>query len=423
MNPIGILVVLFVAAVIVLLVLSLVVRSLLYVSQPNEALIFAGTRRQLGDREVGFRIVRGGRSIRTPLLERVHRIDLTMMTIDVQVQAAYSRGGIPLTVVGVANVKIAGEEPLLDNAIERFLGREPAEIMRIAKETLEGNLRGVLAQLTPEQVNEDKTRFAQTLIEEAERDMHRMGLALDTLKIQNVSDDVGYLKSIGRIRGSSVRQSAAIAEASAQADAAAQKASNQMGAEVARIDADLEIQRQQYKKRIADAQSKRTAMIAEAQGQVSALVAQATAEIDRQRARALQVQRKLDAEVIQPAEAERKAAEERARGDAARIVEQGRAQAAALHALVEQYKRAGDSAREVLVLQKLLPLVEAISGAGTALKFDRVTVLPANGTDDFARKAISSSEQLRAATGIDIAGAMRRLGGPSGAPPGPTTQK
>jgi flotillin len=421
MNPLGILVVLVVAAVVVLLVLSLVVRSLLYVSQPNEALVFAGTRRQLGDREVGFRIVRGGRSIRTPLLERVHRIDLTMMTIDVGVQAAYSRGGIPLTVVGVANVKIAGEEPLLDNAIERFLGREPAEIMRIAKETLEGNLRGVLAQLTPEQVNEDKTRFAQTLIEEAERDMHRMGLALETLKIQNVSDDVGYLKSIGRIRGSSVRQSAAIAEASAQADAAAQKASNQMGAEVARIDADLEIQRQQYKKRIADATSKRTAMIAEAQGQVSALVAQATAEIDRQRARALQVQRKLDAEVIQPAEAERKAAEERARGDAARIVEQGRAQAAALHALVEQYKRAGDSAREVLVLQKLLPLVEAISGAGTALKFDRVTVLPANGTEDFARRAISSAEQLRAATGIDLAGAMRRLGGPAptGAPPVP----
>jgi flotillin len=417
MNAPGIIVVLLVTAVVVVALLSLLVRSLLFVSQPNEALIFTGRRRAIGDRELGYRIVRGGRSLRTPLLERVSRMDLTMMTIDVVVQAAYSKGGIPLNVIGVANVKIAGEEPLMNNAIERFLGREPAEIARIAKETLEGNLRGVLAQLTPEQVNEDKTRFAQNLIEEAERDMHRMGLALDTLKIQNVSDDVGYLNSIGRIRGSSVRQGAAIAEAQAQADAAVQKATNTMSAIVAGIDADLEIQRQQYKKRIADATSKRAAMIAESEGQVLSAIAQVRAEIDRQRARALQVQRKLDAEVIQPAEADRKAAEERARGDAARIVEQGRAQASALKALVEQYKRAGDAAREVLVLQKLLPMIEAISGARTKLAVKRLTVLPvksdggaAGNGEDWARRAISTSEQLRAATGIDLAAVARRLG-------------
>ena len=413
MNAPGIVAVLLLTAVLVVVLLSFVVRSLLFVSQPNEALIFAGKRRAIGERELGYRIVRGGRSLRTPLLEKVSRMDLTMMTIDVVVQAAYSRGGIPLNVIGVANVKIAGEEPLMNNAIERFLGREPAEIARIAKETLEGNLRGVLAQLTPEQVNEDKTRFAQNLIEEAEHDMHRMGLALDTLKIQNVSDDVGYLNSIGRIRGSSVRQGAAIAEAQAQADAAVQKATNTMSAVVAGIDADLEIQRQQYKKRIADATSKRAAMIAESEGQVLSAIAQVRAEIERQRARALQVQRKLDAEVVQPAEAGRKAAEERARGEAARIVEQGRAQASALKALVEQYKRAGDAAREVLVLQKLLPMVEAISGARTKLDVMRLTVLPVkngDGAEDFARRAISTSEQLRAATGIDLAAVARRFG-------------
>src|SRR5580704_17898192 len=236
---IGVAFVLAATVVVVLFFLSLVVRSLLYVSEPNEALVFSGRTRALGDREIGYRLVRGGRSLRVPLLEKVERIDLTTFTIDVTVQNAYSRGGIPLNVVGVANVKVAGEEPLVNNAVERFLGKPKPEIMRIAKETLEGNLRGVLAQLTPEQVNEDKTRFAQTLIEEADHDMRRMGLVLDTLKIQNVSDDTGYLKSIGRIRGSTVRQQAAIAEAQAQADAAVQKAENQMNAEVAKIDADL----------------------------------------------------------------------------------------------------------------------------------------------------------------------------------------
>ena len=409
----GLLAAIAITAVVVFFVLSLVVRNLLFVSTPNEALVFSGRPRSVGDRELGYRIVRGGRSLRMPLIEKVSSMDLTMFTIDVVVQNAYSRGGIPLNVIGVANVKVAGDEPLIDNAIERFLGREQPEIMRIAKETLEGNLRGVLAQLTPEQVNEDKTRFAQTLIEEAEHDMHRMGLALETLKIQNVSDDVGYLNSIGRIRGAEVRKNAAIAEASLQADAAVQKATNTMSAEVARVSADFEISRQQYKKRILDATSKREAMIAEAQGQVLSLVAQVRAEIERQGARVLQVQRQLDAEVVQPAEADRKAAEEKARGEASRIIEQGRSQAAALHALVEQYKKAGPTAREVLVLQKLLPLVGLISGADRKLSVQKVTVLPqSNGGDDWARKAISTTEQLRAATGVDLSAIGRRLSEP-----------
>jgi flotillin len=411
---IGVVVVLGVAALVVALLLTLVLRTLLYVSEPNEALIFSGNRRSVEGRELGYRMIRGGRALRVPLLEKVDRVDLTMFTIDVVVQAAYSRGGIPLNVVGVANVKVAGEEPLMNNAVERFLGRQRPEIMRIAKETLEGNLRGVLAQLTPEEVNEDKTRFAQTLIEEAEHDMHRMGLVLDTLKVQNVSDDVGYLNSIGRIRGAMVRQGASIAEAQMQADAAVQKATNTMNSEVARVDADLEIARQQYKKRIADAISKRAAMIAEAEGQVLAAIAQVTAEIERQRARVLQVQRKLDAEVVKPADAERRASEERARGEASRIVEQGRAQAGALKVMVEQYRRAGPAAREVLALQKLLPLVDAIAGAQQKLTIRHLTVL-ASGSDSapgFARSAIATSEQLRAATGIDLSAIARRLGGP-----------
>ena len=413
MNFVGILFAVVATLVVVGFFFWLMLRKLLYVAAPNEALVFSGGRRALGEREVGYRILRGGRSVRLPLLEQVNRIDLTMFTIDVGVQNAYSKGGIPLNVVGVANVKIAGDEPLLNNAAERFLGKNGQEIMRIAKETLEGNLRGVLAQLTPEQVNEDKTRFAQTLIEEAEHDMNRMGLMLDTLKIQNVSDDTGYLNSMGRIRGAGVRQNAAIAEAQAQADTAVQKATNLMNAELAKIDADLEIARQQYAKRIADARTKRTAMIAESQGQVSAEIQKVRAEIEQQKARVLQVQRKLDAEVVQPAEAQRKASEEKARGNAARIIEQGKAQASSLHALIEQYKRSGENARAVLVVQKLLPLANMIAGAQQKVSVKRLTVLPhgdgATATGDFARKAIGVTEQLRAATGIDLGQVAKRL--------------
>src|SRR6187549_2774695 len=279
------------AVIVVVGVLGLVVallvttvKRLLWVSTPNEALIFSGATRRVGDRLVGFRFVRGGRSLRRPFVERVDVLDLSMFTVLVHVTGAFSKGGIPLTIQGVANVKLPGEEPLLSNATERFLGRTREEIYHIAKETLEGNLRGVLASLTPEEVNEDKMRFANTLLEEAEHDMSRMGLVLDTLKVQNVTDEVNYLSSIGRIRGATVNQEQAIAEAEARADAAVQQAANWARSEVAKV----------------------------------------KAEIEKQRARAPQEKRRLEADVVQPALANQRAAEEQARGEAAAIIERGR---------------------------------------------------------------------------------------------------
>ena len=414
----GILAVLAITAMVVVFALMFMVKRLLYVSAPNEALIFSGAKRLASstgaaDREIGYRVIRGGRALRVPLFERVDSIDLSNIPIDIEVKGAYSKGGIPLNVHGIANVKLPGEEPLLNNAIERFLGRSPAEISRIAKETLEGNVRGVLAQLSPEEVNADKTRFAQTLLEEAEHDMNRMGLVLDNLKIQNVTDDVGYLNSIGRIRGATVRMSATIAEASAQADAAEQQAKNWSGAEVAKVDADLAIAQQETQKRVADAQSKRAAMIAEAQGQVAAQLAQTMAEIERQKARALQVKNQLAADVVQPAEAERRAREEAARGAAAIVIERGKAEASALKSLVEAFRNAGPAAREVLALQKLMPLVADIAGARQKLQVGRVTVLPSDSASNggaLAKMAIGASAQIKAATGADLAAAVRRFG-------------
>jgi len=279
----AIVMVLGLTALIVFGALSVILKRLLYVSAPNEALIFSGRTRTVGQREVGYRVVRGGRALRVPFFELIDSVDLTNIAIDIEVKGAYSKGGIPLNVHGVANIKLPGEEPLLNNAIERFLGRSRQEITGIAKETLEGNLRGVLAQLTPEEVNQDKTRFAQSLLEEAEHDLNRIGLILDTLKIQNITDDVGYLNSIGRIQGAKVRMGAAIAEAQAKADAEVQQATNWCASEIAKVDADLAIAQQETQKRVVDAQTRRAAMIAESEGQVAAQVAQVTADIEKQK--------------------------------------------------------------------------------------------------------------------------------------------
>jgi flotillin len=271
----------------------------------------------------------------------------------------------------------------------------------------------VLASHTPEELNEDKQRFANTLLEEAEHDMSRMGLVLDTLKIQNVTDEVNYLASIGRIRSASLNMEQATAEAEARADAAVQQAANWSKSEMAKTEADLQIARQETQKRIADAKSRREALIGEERGSVAAIVAQTTAEIERQKARALQEKRRLEADVVQPALAQQRAAEENARGEAAAIIERGRAEAESLKKLVEAYRGGGSGARDVLALQNLLPLLGQVSGAHHALSIKKLSVLPPDGAagSELARKAIGATEQIRAATGVDLGGVVKKLGG------------
>lgn len=408
---IGIILVLMLTALVVLGFVTYTLKNLLLVSSPNEALILSGGAHPVQGRTVGYRSIRGGRAVRIPLLERVDRMDLSNIQVEILVKGAYSKGGIPLNIQGVAHVKLPGEEPRLSNAVERFLGRSREQIASVARETLEGNVRGVLAQLTPEQVNQDKAAFADKLLEEAEHDMIRMGLVLDTLKIQNVTDDANYLNSIGRIRGAKVRMEASIVEAQMQAEAAEQQADNWAKSEIAKLEADLAIARQETEKRVKAAQSKREAMIQEARGSVLAHIAQVKAEINRQKARALQVERQLQADVIQPHDADRRSKEELARGEAAKIIELGKAEAEALRRLVEEYKKVGSGAREILALQQMMPMLEDIAGAKHPMKIRKLSVLPDGGDGDgsLARRAISASEQIRAATGVDLPDLAKRL--------------
>jgi flotillin len=414
-----------VVAALFAIVISVVLARFLYICQPNEVLIFSGGQRAGtgAGRKVGYRIIKGGRAVRIPLLETVDSMDLTNMPIEVGVQGAYSKGGIPVNVHGIANVKIAGEQPVLDNAIERLLGVDRARIMQMAKDTLEGNLRGVLATLTPEELNQDKIKFAQSLLAEAEDDLRRLGLELDTLKIQDVSDDVNYLDSIGRRQSAEVQKKALIAEARAKAESAVQAAANRQQTELSKIDAAIATLRARNASRIADAQTRSAALVAEAQGLVASQLARAEGELDVQKARVEQVRRQLAADVLEPARARKAAAEANAKGDAAQIVEQGRATAAAMTEIAGKWREVGPSARNVFLMQKVADLTRIVMGTVKTLKVDKLTVLggiggaggahgPHNGAGlgapELTGRLIAASEQIKAATGVDLAAALRR---------------
>jgi len=395
-----------------LMAIVITIKNFLYVCQPSEVLIFSGRDNTTQHGSIGYRVIKGGRAIRIPLFETVDRLDLTNMIIEITVKNAYSKGGIPLTVQGIANIKIPGELPLLHNTLERFLGRTREEIMEVGRETLEGNLRGVLATLTPEQVNRDKEAFATKLTEEAEHDLNRIGLSLDTLKIQNVSDEVGYLDAIGRMRSAQIRKTAQVAEAAAQSSAAEVKWRNYMVGELSKLEAQVNIARKDNERRITDAQTKREAVIAEQVAQVRAMTSQTQAEIGMQEARIEQVRLQLRADVIQPAEANKDAAVARAKANASRIVEQGKATSKVLADLAASYRSSGTTGRDVLLMQKLVPLLESVTSTIGNLKIDKVTVLPAGqgggGGGSLGGSLVVANEQVRAATGVDLAGALRK---------------
>ena len=389
-------------------VISLIIRNLYYICQPNEVLIFAGAQQRVGQKKVGYRLVKGGSSIRKPLLEKALRMDLTNMIIELKVTNAYSKGGIPLQVDGVANIKVAGEEPAIHNAIERLLGKSRKDIEKIAKETLEGNLRGVLASLTPEQVNEDKIAFAKSLLDEAEEDLEKLGLVLDTLQIQNISDNVRYLDSIGRKQQAQLQRDARIAEAEAKAASGIQTAENEKITSVRRIERDTGIAEAEAERRINDALTKRGAVVAEVEAEIASELVRFQSEIPVQQERIKQVTEQLKADVIAPAEAECKRAMAEAKGDAAQIIEDGKAQAEGTKQLAESWRAAGDNARDIFLLQKLEMLLKTLSATVPDVDIQNVTMIDGQ-TGGTAKQAIAIIEQLKQTTGLDIASAVNGL--------------
>jgi flotillin len=399
---------LILAGVIIVAILSVigVIRANLKICQPNEILIFSGKRRQLPDgTTLGYRLIRGGRAFRVPIIERVDRLLLNTIPIDLSVTNAYSKGGIPLTVRAIANVKIASTEPEINNAVERLLGKPLESVQAIAKETLEGNLRGVLALLTPEEVNEDRLKFAKQLVEEADNDMSALGLQLDTLKIQSVEDERGYLKAIGRQRTAQIIAAAEITEAEQREQA-----------KLAEAKANQSIAEAENKVRVVRAQLAADAEAAEAKISIAARVSQARAEQELAEQEITLAEKRQRSTVVVVAEGERRAKEEIAKGNAARILQDGQAEVDILRRKLELWNQAGPEAERLFLIQMLPDILKQVVQAVDNLKIDKITVVDSGGSgggvpavfNQIAGATPALLESLKASTGIDVAGMLSR---------------
>ncbi|HSA57704.1 MAG TPA: SPFH domain-containing protein [Gemmatimonadaceae bacterium] len=273
--------------VLALILLAIVtIKNLIVLVPPNMAAVITGRKRVADEGTVvGYRTVMGGRSLRVPLIEQVNWLSLSTVPLELSVEDAFSKGNIPLTVKAVANVKIASTpEIVFNNAVERLLGKNISQIEALARETLTGNLRGVLAKLTPEEVNEDRLGFAKHLSEEADHDLKKLGLQLDVLKIQHVADRVGYLTSIGEKRTAEALRDAEIAKATAIAETRLKQAEARKVSEVAQAENEAEIKQRQAAARqlaqIAEAEAEAAIKQQQANAHKLAEVAQAQAEAE-----------------------------------------------------------------------------------------------------------------------------------------------
>ncbi len=162
----------------------LILNALVHVCPPGFAIVLCGQSHQRADgSKIGFRVVTSGRVVRVPILEEAKLLDCRPRTIECNIRGAYCSGGSALGVKSTAVVQLGTREPLIGNAVERFLGQELTTIDRVAREVLESFQRSVIAQLTREELQSEGQHVAERIMNECEDDMEKLGMELSALSL------------------------------------------------------------------------------------------------------------------------------------------------------------------------------------------------------------------------------------------------
>ncbi len=198
-----------------------------------------------------------------------------------------------------------------------------------------------------------------------------------------------------------------MAEATNRSEASVLDSENQRKKAIAKIEAQKQIAEADAERRITDAKTKGEAMVAEERSKIGSAIARAMANMEVQRARIEQVKRQLQADVVRPAQARKSELELQAKGNVAKTIEEGRANAEALRSLVQTWRDAGDAARPIFVMQQFDTIMTAMMSTIQDVKIDKITVIDSN-LDNIDRnaslplKTASASEQIKQTMGLDL---------------------
>jgi flotillin len=351
---VGVIVIVVVLVVAVLMVFNAFARMYHKVG-PNVALIIYGR----GGTKV---IAGGGGSVVVPMFQRSQEFSLELMSFDVAPQQnLYTNQGVAVRVEAVTQLKVRSDQESIKTAAEQFLSKTWDQRQTLIRLVMEGHLRGIVGQLTVEQIVKEPEMVSEKMRNTASADLAKMGLEVVSFTIKQVWDDNDYIENMGRPEIERIKKEANIAAANAARDTQIQQAAALRASAVAKSEADqarveaesasqakqAEFQRDLALKRASyDAEVKRQQVIAEKtsdvqtqimQQQIVAEAARAqeiekTAQVKVQEAEGHRRQMELEATVVKAAEAEKQRIETQASAERQRITLEAEGRAAALRA-------------------------------------------------------------------------------------------
>ncbi|MGH9455994.1 MAG: flotillin family protein, partial [Terriglobia bacterium] len=219
--------------ILVLIVLMAMLAKLFRKAGPNEALVVYGLR--------GTRIVKGGGTVIFPMIETCRELSLELMSFDVAPQQdLYTKQGVAVTVEAVAQIKVKSDPESIRTAAEQFLTKPPEQREGLIRLVMEGHLRGIIGQLTVEQIVKEPEMVADRMRSTCADDMNKMGLEVISFTIKEVKDKNDYISNMGKPDVARIKRDADVATAEAERDTAIKRAEAQREAATGKALADQE---------------------------------------------------------------------------------------------------------------------------------------------------------------------------------------
>lgn len=303
--------------------------------------------------------IHGGAAFVWPLVQAYQFLDLTPMSLQVDLVNALSRQNIRVDVPSRFTVGISTEQGVMQNAAERLLGLSLASIQELAKDIIFGQLRLVVATMDIEEINTDRDKFLEAVSRNVETELKKIGLRLINVNVTDISDESGYITALGREAAAKAINDAkksvaekerdgAIGEANANMDQRIKVAQANATAIQGENDARIDVTRSNAKLREQEAEAQRIATVAEKVQSAKALEESYSAERAAEEARAAREKATLEADIIVKTEVEKRRIELEAEAQAEQIRRKARGEADAIYMRMEAEAR---GAQEMLIKQ------------------------------------------------------------------------
>ena len=441
------------ASALVLIILMGIIARMYRKAGPNEALIVYGFR--------GPRVIKGHGTVIFPMVENCRELSLELMSFDVAPQQdLYTKQGVAVTVEAVSQIKVRSDQASILTAAEQFLTKTPPQREGLIRLVMEGHLRGIIGQLTVEQIVKEPEMVGERMRATCAEDMSKMGLEVISFTIKEVRDKNEYISNMGRPDVARIKRDADVAAAEAERDTAIRRASATREAAVAKAQADQDRVIAETASAARQAEAQRDLDIKKAQFaeqsrrqqaqadkayelQTNVMQQQVTAEqvkvqqvekegqIKVQEAEILRHEKELIATVLKEAEVNRRRIETLAEAEKARltteaegravairaqgeaeasiIFQKGEAEAKAMNVKAEAYQEWNQAAVVDKLLTNMADVVRAM--AEPLAKVDKITVVSTGGdgaagvnkiTGDMTKIAAQVPALFEALSGMDI---------------------